>query len=82
MNIVSSSRRKANTLSFFFHADCFFSLQKASEKRINKKRTFIHALRNVDILSVARDSAIWWFSLSFDDDNDLIVEDDDEDDDG
>ena len=66
----------------FLNADCLFSLQKASEKtHINKKRTFIHALRNVDILSVAHDSA-GWFSLSFDDDDDLIVEDDDEDDDG
>ena len=83
MNIlsVSSSRREANTLSFFLMLTVYFLSKKRQKKRINKKRTFIHALRNVDILSVAHDSA-GWFSLSFDDEDDLIVEDDDEDDDG
>ena len=44
-------------------------------------KLFINALKsNVDILSVAHDSA-GWFSLSFDDDDDddLIVEDEDDD---
>ena len=47
-------------------------------------KLFINALKsNVDILSVAHDSELGWFSSSFDDDDDrLIVEDDDEDDDG
>jgi hypothetical protein len=55
----------------------FFSLQKASEKNA---QNFLNALGNVAILSVARDSELGWFSLSFDDDDDdLIVEDEDDD---
>ena len=78
MNIVSvsSSRREANTLSFFFNfADCvLFSPKSVRKKRINKRNFITYALGHVDILSVAHDSA-GWFSLSFDDDDD---EDDDE----
>ena len=49
---------------------------------LNETLLLINALGNVDILSVAHDSELGWFSLSFDEDDDLIVEDDDEDDDG
>ena len=81
---VSSSRREANTLSFFFKfADCvLFSPKSVRKKRINKRNFINYALGNVDILSVAHDSELGWFSLSFDDDDDLIFEDDAEDDDG
>ena len=81
---VSSSRREANTLSFFFKfADCvLFSAKSVRKKRINKRNFITYALGHVDILSVAHDSELGWFSLSFDDDDDLIFEDDAEDDDG
>ena len=85
MNIVSvsSSRREANTLSFFFKfADCvLFSPKSVRKKRINKRNFITYALGHVDILSVAHDSELGWFSLSFDDDDDddLIVEDEDDD---
>ena len=79
---VSSSRREANTLSFFFKfADCvLFSPKSVRKKRINKRNFITYALGHVDILSVAHDSELGWFSLSFDDDDDdLIVEDEDDD---
>lgn len=74
--------RLANTLSSFnaesLLSPFFFTFSR--KKRFKNTRNFyIHALRNVDILSVVYDSA-GWFSLSFDDDDDGFVEDDEDDD--
>ena len=76
--------RSEHPFIFLSFADCvLFSPKSVRKKRINKRNFINYALGNVDILSVAHDSELGWFSSSFDDDEDrLIVEDDDEDDDG
>ena len=87
VNRVSASsstteKRTPFNVSSFADSRVLFSPKSVRKKRINKRNFITYALGHVDILSVAHDSELGWFSLSFDDDDDLIVEDDAEDDDG